>query len=60
MSEKLFFIDEIPFEENLLVGQNFLSYVYFSQFKVFIQPEPNTVDEMEEEILEFIKSNSVS
>lgn len=57
---KLYFIDELPYEENLLKGQSFLSYVYTSQFKVFIQPEPNTVDEMEAEIFEFIKNPSVS
>lgn len=53
------FLDENPYEENLLIGQSFLSYVYCYHFKVCIQPEPNTVNELEEQIEKFIKSNSV-
>lgn len=56
----IYFIDESPYEENLLKGQSFLSYVYYYHFKLSIQPEPNIVDELEEEILEYITNNPVS
>ncbi|KAE9535821.1 hypothetical protein AGLY_007722 [Aphis glycines] len=49
--------DENPYEENLLIGQSFLSYVYNYHLKISIQPEPNTVDELEEEILKYINEN---
>ncbi|XP_025193812.1 uncharacterized protein LOC112593566 isoform X2 [Melanaphis sacchari] len=49
--------DENPYEENLLVGQSFISYVYNYHLKITIQPEPNTVDELEEEILKHINEN---
>lgn len=52
-------IDESPYEENLLIGQSFLSYVYHYHFNLCIQPEPNTVNELEEEIFEYIKENPV-
>jgi len=54
------FVDETPYEGKLFVGQTFLSYVYHHHFKLCIQPEPNTIDELEEEILEYINSNYVS
>lgn len=53
-------IDENPYEEALLKGQTFLSYVYNYHFKLYIQPEPNIVNELEEEILEYIKVSIVS
>jgi len=53
-------IDENPYEENLLIGQCFLSYVYNYHLKIRIQPEPNTVDELEEEIEKYINENPVS
>lgn len=56
----IYFIDENPYEENLLKGQSFLSYIYHYHFNICIQPEPNIVDELEEEILEHIKDNIVS
>ncbi|XP_026804803.1 uncharacterized protein LOC113548228 [Rhopalosiphum maidis] len=49
--------DENPYEEKLLIGQSFLSYVYNYHLKISIQPEPNTVDELEEEILKHINEN---
>lgn len=49
--------DENPYEENLLLGQSFLSYVYNYHLKLRIQPEPNTVDELEEEIAKHINEN---
>lgn len=57
---KIIFLDENPYEEILLKGQSFLSYVIDYNFKLCIQPEPNTVDELEEEILEHINNDSVS
>ncbi|XP_015365129.1 PREDICTED: uncharacterized protein LOC107162646 [Diuraphis noxia] len=49
--------DENPYEENLLIGQCFLSYVYNYHLKIRIQPEPNTVDELEDEIAKHINEN---
>lgn len=53
-------IDENPYEENLLINQSFLSYVYNYHLKIRIQPEPNTVDELEDEIAKHINENPVS
>ncbi|XP_029344615.1 uncharacterized protein LOC100572451 isoform X2 [Acyrthosiphon pisum] len=49
--------DENPYEENLLIGQSFVAYVYNYHLKLRIQPEPNTVDELEEEIVKYINEN---
>ncbi|VVC24546.1 Hypothetical protein CINCED_3A019121 [Cinara cedri] len=51
--------DENPYEESLLKGQSFLSYVYHYHFKLYIQPEPNVVNELEAEILEYLKESTV-
>lgn len=48
-------IGENPYEDHLLKGQSFLSYVYHYHFKLYIQPEPNVVDKLEEEIQEYVK-----
>uniref|UniRef100_A0A2S2R5N5 Tudor domain-containing protein n=1 Tax=Sipha flava TaxID=143950 RepID=A0A2S2R5N5_9HEMI len=50
--------DENPYEESLLKSQSFLSYVLDYHFQLCIQPEPNTVDELEEEILLHINNDT--
>jgi hypothetical protein len=57
---KIKFLDENPYEESLLKSQSFLSYVLDYHFQLCIQPEPNTVDELEEEILLHINNDTVS
>ncbi|XP_050546738.1 uncharacterized protein LOC126908583 [Daktulosphaira vitifoliae] len=51
--------EETPYEESVLNGQSFLSYVVYSHYKLFIQPEPYTVDELEEEIKNYITDNPI-
>ncbi|XP_050421406.1 uncharacterized protein LOC126833881 [Adelges cooleyi] len=51
--------EESPYEENILKGQSFLSYILYSHFKLCIQPEPSSIDELEEEIERHINDNPV-